>query len=264
MTCGGLAAFCLMPQGGIAPNRMIGPWINNESQRLVVALGPKRQEGPRLDMSMFVVGLAIILLLVCFSVVLPVSGRTSDRVAITIAYGGLAILFFFLQREYRPRADQLGLRLTTLTRLRVLLWATGGIAFTAVELGLMYGFARFVLSTLPQHHVWTIGLQPLDRLVRRPFDLLIPIVAGPVLEELLFRGYLYLVFRQNWGPRRAALVSSALFSIVHLPTAPLVAISFFASLIYVYLNNKARSLAPSVAAHASYNAVLWLLKSNLT
>lgn len=242
---------------------MIGPWINNESQRLVAALGSEQREGPKLDMSMFVVGLAIIVLLMCFSVVLPVSGRTSDRVAITIQYGGLAMLFFFLQGEYRPRADQLGLRLATLARRRVLLWASGGIAFTAVELGLMYGFAELVLSTLPRHHVFSVNLS-LPNLFEHPFDLLITALVGPILEELLFRGYLYLVFRQNWGPRRAALVSSALFSVVHLPMVFLVVISFFVSLIYLYLNNKAKSLAPSVAAHSSYNAVLWLLKSNLT
>lgn len=85
-------------------------------------------------------------------------------------------------------------------------------------------------------------------------------MIGPFLEELLFRGYLYLIFRQNWGRRWAALISSAIFAIGHFGNAFVAVDVFFTSLLDIYLDNKARSLAPSTVGHAAYNLVLSVIR----
>lgn len=41
------------------------------------------------------------------------------------------------------------------------------------------------------------------------------VVAGPVMEEIFFRGFLYRLFRGNWGSVNAAVLSAALFSALH-------------------------------------------------
>jgi membrane protease YdiL (CAAX protease family) len=227
-----------------------------------VRLGDGQQDGPKLDMTIFVVGLVLYFVLISFYAVLPVPPKYSGTGISVVTYVGLSMFCLVLQQEYRPRAEQLGLRISTLLRWRTLIWAVIGVAFTVVELGAMYWFAEILFSTLSPHHTFSIQVQA-SRTFHHPFDFLISAAVGPALEELFCRGYLYLVLRQNWGRQWAAVVSSGVFAALHLTNALLAVVVFFASMVYVYLDNKARSLAPSIVAHASYNVVLSLLKGTL-
>ncbi len=214
-------------------------------------------------MTIFVVGLVVSFLLICFYAFLPIPPKYSGAGISVLTYAGLGVFCFVLQREYRPRAEQLGLRVAMLLRGRALIWTVFGVAFTAAELASMYWFAELLFSTLRPHYIFSVQAQA-SSISRRPIAFLISAAVGPVLEELFCRGYLYLVLRQNWGRRWAALVSSGVFAALHLTNILLAVVVFFASLAYVFLDNRAKSLAPSVVAHASYNVVLSLFKGSLT
>ncbi len=86
------------------------------------------------------------------------------------------------------------------------------------------------------------------------------IVFAPISEEFLFRGFIYQAFRNRMGVVFAALLSSAMFGILHagygwqaIPAATLFGIA--ACVIF----QKTRSLYPGMALHAMHNGVIFVL-----
>jgi membrane protease YdiL (CAAX protease family) len=241
---------------------MVGSWINSATQRLVVALGDDERRGPKLGLVRFlVVGFVLFTVFMgCVSYLFPQWYSDTD----VMICGGEAVFCVVAQLEYRPRASQFGLHTGRVWSGTVLKWVAVGIMLTASVLGLIYGSGYILMSTSPPYHGFTAGLQPLSHILRHPLDFLLSVAVGPVLEELLFRGHLYLVLRQNWGRRWAALVTSLVFAVLHPVNVLLAVIIFFTSLIWIYMDNKAKSLAPSIAAHVSYNLVLNVIRFTLT
>jgi len=227
--------------------------------RLAVALGDDGHEGPKLSIKVVILaGLILILFSLWLYGLLPASEsqRGGDLVYLiaTIAF------CLVLQHEYQPRLWQFGLSREVLRSRRTLAWIGLGIALAGANFGFIYGVVSLGSVMGPPHHVPTLGLLPTGRILGQPFDLLVDSLIGPFLEELLFRGYLYLVFRQNWGQRWAALISSAVFAACHLWSVLFAVEVFLGSLVDIYLDNKARSLAPSIAGHALYNLVLRVIR----
>lgn len=96
------------------------------------------------------------------------------------------------------------------------------------------------------------------------------VILPPIIEELIFRGFLYTRFRKYFSVYGSAVIISILFSIAHLQLgngdAPLwtAAIdTFILSMILVWLREKTGSIIPGMGLHAIKNAfaftVLFLL-----
>jgi hypothetical protein len=81
----------------------------------------------------------------------------------------------------------------------------------------------------------------------------IAIVLGPLLEELLFRGFLQFALAQSLGERGGLLASSLLFALLH-GTAGL-PVLFLLSCFLGWLQLRTRSLWVPWSAHALNNAV---------
>ncbi|MBI3252360.1 MAG: CPBP family intramembrane metalloprotease [Candidatus Omnitrophica bacterium] len=79
--------------------------------------------------------------------------------------------------------------------------------------------------------------------------------AGPVMEEILFRGFAYTAFRSRWGARAAGLGSAAIFAAMHGSLVAFVPI-FFLGFFLAVLFEKTRSLVPSMTAHVAHNLVM--------
>lgn len=80
------------------------------------------------------------------------------------------------------------------------------------------------------------------------------VVIAPVTEELLFRGLLLRSLRTRYGRAVAIGVTAVLFAVFHLDPQALV----FATLIGIVLGviaDRARSIVPSIALHAGFNAL---------
>jgi len=78
--------------------------------------------------------------------------------------------------------------------------------------------------------------------------------AGPVSEELLFRGYMQPILTRRWGPRWGIALSALAFGITHLDPIQ----GAFAGLVGLYLGwltESSRSLRPAIAAHVLNNTV---------
>jgi membrane protease YdiL (CAAX protease family) len=80
------------------------------------------------------------------------------------------------------------------------------------------------------------------------------VLVAPVVEEVFFRGFVFAGLRKRYDWRKAALISSALFALVHLqPTAvlPILILGF----IFAYLYHRSNSIWPAVLMHVSTNAL---------
>ncbi len=80
------------------------------------------------------------------------------------------------------------------------------------------------------------------------------VLIAPVTEEYLFRGLLFRALDREWGGWRAVLGSAAFFAIYHGPLAwlPVAAVGAINALLF----RRWGRLAPAVALHMAYNAVV--------
>ena len=134
-----------------------------------------------------------------------------------------------------------------------------------VLLGLSLGMGFFALTEY--------GVLPPDDLPQPLFDAMLAaplmlkigwtlmfVVLFPVVEETLFRGFLFTGLSQSWGPRVAGVLTTLAFVAVHMPKVleywpALVAVTFIGTLT-VFLRMRTGSLAPGIAMHSTYNGVL--------
>ena len=77
-------------------------------------------------------------------------------------------------------------------------------------------------------------------------------IAGPLIEEVFFRGFLLAALVQPLGPFRAAVVASAVFAIAHASIAVVLPL-FLTGLLLSWLYLRTGSLWPPFAAHAAQN-----------
>lgn len=77
--------------------------------------------------------------------------------------------------------------------------------------------------------------------------------VAPVLEELVFRGFLYHAWERQWGWVPAMLLTSVLFGLYHSYFFS----AFFGSIIFVCLLRRTGTLWAPIAVHSVSNLALW-------
>jgi CAAX protease family protein len=88
------------------------------------------------------------------------------------------------------------------------------------------------------------------------FAVLAIVVLAPVAEEIFFRGFFFAGLRQRWSLWPSALLSGAIFGLVHAPTGPTAAIPLAGLGVgLAWLYNKTGSIYPSMLAHFLNNAI---------
>ncbi len=88
------------------------------------------------------------------------------------------------------------------------------------------------------------------------FAVLAIVVLAPVAEEIFFRGFFFAGLRQRWSLWPSALLSGAIFGLVHAPTGPTAAIPLAGLGVgLAWLYNKTGSIYPSMLAHFLNNAL---------
>ena len=83
---------------------------------------------------------------------------------------------------------------------------------------------------------------------------LLAVAAAPIVEEVIFRGFLFSAIRDNLGPRRAILLSALAFSLVHgnwFAILPL----FLLGTILAWSFEYSKSLTVPITIHMAQNAV---------
>jgi len=87
------------------------------------------------------------------------------------------------------------------------------------------------------------------------------LIAAPILEEWIFRGYLQTYLKKKLGRGRAIFFSSLVFALFHLSPEQKIAnftlvLSLFSLALYLgFLYEKRQSLAASIALHMTFNSI---------
>jgi membrane protease YdiL (CAAX protease family) len=123
-------------------------------------------------------------------------------------------------------------------------------------LGAAAHFYLFVLHWFPQPaQALDEARQRMDALpAGRTAYAVMAIGFAPFAEEFLFRGLLYRALNHEWGGWRAVIGGAAFFAVYHLALSwpPVALLGAVNALIY----KQTGRLAPAVAAHMAYNAVV--------
>jgi membrane protease YdiL (CAAX protease family) len=167
-------------------------------------------------------------------------------------YVGLAELVFLLPVWwYTVRKYGVGLRALGLRRFRAASIGLGcGLLLGSFAFNLFYNLFLALFGQRAQ-----VDLVPVMARLSSPWFLLVAAaLVAPVVEELFFRGFVYAGLRQRFGWVRAALVSSALFSVLHLQPLGIPPI-FLLGLMFAFLYERSRSLWPAILMHVTMNAL---------
>jgi len=82
----------------------------------------------------------------------------------------------------------------------------------------------------------------------------IGVVLAPLVEELFFRGFLFAGFRQQYGWKKAALLSAMFFALIHMQPTAILPI-FLLGLIFAYLYHVSASIWPAILMHMLSNGL---------
>ncbi len=80
------------------------------------------------------------------------------------------------------------------------------------------------------------------------------VIVAPVVEEVFFRGFVFAGLRQRYDWKKAALISSALFAVIHVSPTTMIPI-FILGYIFAYLYHRSNSIWPAILMHVSTNAL---------
>ena len=84
------------------------------------------------------------------------------------------------------------------------------------------------------------------------------IVAAPILEEILCRGFLFGAFNRRWGVKLSILLSALFFGLIHFDLATAV-VATVAGIILGVLYVRTSSIFASMIVHAINNAMAFTL-----
>ena len=105
---------------------------------------------------------------------------------------------------------------------------------------------------------------PFEVVLRRPYSLIavaiFSVTLGPLIEELLFRGFLYSLLRKHFGVLTAIIGTALPFGLVHLAQYGYSWASglliFMVGVVLAAVREKANSLAAGFLAHVAYNGLI--------
>jgi membrane protease YdiL (CAAX protease family) len=158
----------------------------------------------------------------------------------------LVPIWWLVMRRYGVGWEALGLRRFQVGNLGV----GCGLMIISILFNLSYSAFLAVFDLRMQN-----DMVPIFAELSSPWWLLlVGIIVAPVVEEIFFRGFLYAGLAERYSWRKAAVISSAFFAIVHLQPLAIVPI-FILGYIFAYLYRRSGSIWPAVVMHVSTNAL---------
>jgi membrane protease YdiL (CAAX protease family) len=144
--------------------------------------------------------------------------------------------------------------------LRHLLQGVMGLGIALVAVLLMRdALLAFLQTTFPGVEPGAVGARALSGPGGPSLlaDIAVMIVLAPLVEEILFRGFIFGALLDRLRPLAAAGLSAILFAGAHLAWEPQAFLSLFClGLVSAYTYLLTRSLWPSILLHAGYNAAI--------
>lgn len=89
------------------------------------------------------------------------------------------------------------------------------------------------------------------------------ILVAPLVEEIIFRGFVFRAFERDWGLRAAIWITALLFALIHVPQLrggiPQMLAIFAVGLTLSWVRGRTGSLAAAYFVHLGYNGSLFVL-----
>ena len=162
-------------------------------------------------------------------------------------------ILHFTVGQYKERLASLGLSLKNFFK-NVYYGIVGYIALIPVLIGIIAVIA-FIVSVTK----YTPPKQPVVELFLKEKDTsfllyasLFAAIAGPIIEELFFRGFVYNAVKKYIGVFWAALITAAMFAVLHAHLVgflPILALG----ILLAYLYEKTGTLVSSITVHMIHN-----------
>ncbi len=249
-------------------------WIGRKPQER----GPRARQVPwgMLDIAEVVV--VLVFLMVFLSVAASgvrqlvgtrLASETLDAVLVAVAYllvaAGAVGLIVYRIGPGRPYWQLLGVRLRHAGRQ-----IGQGVIGYAVFLGLLI-VAAIAIRLLGGEGFLPLAQAPTELLTRAHspvtlavYFVLVAIVA-PVVEEIIFRGFVYAGLRGTMKVFSAAVLSALIFASAHVtaPVGGLAVIGLF-GVVLAYLYERTGSLLPSMITHSMYNSFVFFILATCT
>jgi membrane protease YdiL (CAAX protease family) len=149
----------------------------------------------------------------------------------------------FSLRKYRRPLSDLGFRPPTLAIFWLIPVSLAIVfAVSAVHDRFIHGPRQILFNVFPHTAAGTV------------LFLLLACLIAPVLEETFFRGFLFQGFAGSFGPLWGAILSSAVFSVVHWQVSLLIPL-FALGLVLCWVFARTRSLWTNITLHSTFNLI---------
>jgi len=178
-----------------------------------------------------------------------------------IAEGASLLILWAILKRYKATFKTLGFNRP---KLRFIWYIIVGFGVYLIGLDILTSLAKRVDQSLNLNQQQAVGFQS----ATGPELILVVIslvILPPIVEELLFRGFLYSGLRKVMPAIWAGLFTSILFAIPHLfesASGGLLWVAgidtFTLSLVLVYLREKTNSIWPCIGLHALKNGIAFL------
>jgi len=191
-----------------------------------------------------------------FVSLLPVRGESAD--AIRVLIGTLAVQFIVIGLIVVMVRNVYGLSFAEEIR-----WSRNYTIRNRalVVMGMALAFAVMIGSSL-----FPPDNPPIERLLNTPLAIAMfafyAVFFAPILEEVMFRGFLFGVLEQMAGASIAVRTTAVVFALLHVPQlwgswAGMLVI-FFVGYLLSEVRHRTNSLIPSVIVHTSYNGMIFV------
>lgn len=189
---------------------------------------------------------------------LLVSGKTASTSVQFYEYGlsslcTLIVLSIFLRQRYHTSISNLGLRRFNPAHIG---YALIGLPVYLIISGILTGIAASVVPHFNADQQQDLGFSHVHGAPELIMVFVSLVIVPPLVEELLFRGFIFKGFLKNFGPIVSGLVTSIIFGVAHGQWNVGVDV-FGLSLVLCFMTYKTQSLWPSIMLHSTKNFIAY-------
>lgn len=169
----------------------------------------------------------------------------------------LAPLYFFVMKRYGATLSDLGMR--SIGWRSTALWVLKGFGvvfiFNIIFFGIMSQVGELPGFAVQESHIPLFGSSALDIAVA----VLVLVIIAPVIEEILFRGFLLKAFLTKFQPWLASLLTAGFFAVIHFEFQSIAVILFLAFVLnWMYM--RSGSIIPGIVFHMINNALAFAME----
>lgn len=168
----------------------------------------------------------------------------------------LGPIFYFILKKYKLKPNALGFN--NIGFLNTLKWIAKGFGLVIVFNIFFYNVILKFVENVPgfsvqESHIPLFGEAVPDIILA----IFVLVIIAPIVEEILFRGFILQTFLAKFGPKTASAISALIFTFVHFEFQSMGKI-FLLGLVLNWVFMRSKSIWPCIGFHVINNAVALL------